>query len=297
MFVTVNDVRLFYEIMGSGPPLIAIHGGPGLGDNRQYMQYLRPLSDGFTFITYDLRGCGRSGDAPGDAYAHADFVADLDALRAHLGVDRFAVLGTSYGGFIALEYALRHPDHLTHLILQDTAPSHHHDTAARQNALRSGLPGIDQGMLEALFTGRVRDNDEFRRAFAAILPLYRTTPDARRDQDRLDAIVFRYRTHNVAFSHNIPSYDLRDRLSEIHVPTLVMCGRHDWITPVDQSEYMAARIPGARLAIFEHSGHGPMSEENDRFIRLMREFLGSARPETEAGGDATRSDRRPSVLD
>jgi len=76
-----------------------------------------------------------------------------------------------------------------------------------------------------------------------------------------------------AFSRNIPAYDLRDRLGEIHVPTLVLVGRQDWITPVDQSEYLAAHIPGAQLAILEHSGHGPMIEENDVFTARVREFF------------------------
>lgn len=66
---------------------------------------------------------------------------------------------------------------------------------------------------------------------------------------------------------------MRDRLSEINVPTLVLVGRQDWITPVDQSEYLASHIPGAQLANFEHSGHGPMIEENDAFTARVREFF------------------------
>jgi len=273
MHTTLNGVDIYYEVMGEGMPLIAVHGGPGMSDNRGYVQWLRPLADSYQVVSYDLRGCGKSGDAPGGSYSHADFVADLDALRDHLGFERFALLGTSYGGFISLEYAVRHGDRLTHLILQDTAPSHHNETAARENALRSGLPGISTEQLDRLFGGRVADNDEFRSSFAAIQPLYRTTADPERDAERLDNIVFRYKTHNFAFSRNIPQYDLRDRLGEIHVPTLVIVGRHDWITPVDQAEYLASHIPNARLQIFEHSGHGPMIEENEGFIACVRDFL------------------------
>lgn len=273
MRATLNGVKIHYEVMGQGTPLIAVHGGPGLSDNRGYVRWLQPLSDTFQVVTYDLRGCGQSGDAPDDSYAHQDFVADLEALRAHLGFERFALLGTSYGGFISLEYSLRQGDRLTHLVLQDTAPSHHNELAARDNALRSGLPGISPEQLDRLFGGRVADDDELRASYAAIQPLYRTTVDPDRDAERLAGIVFRYQTHNYAFSRNIPQYDLRDRLGKIHVPTLVIVGRHDWITPVDQAEYLADHIPGARLVIFEHSGHGPMIEENDAFIACVREFL------------------------
>lgn len=273
MRATVNGVDTYYEVMGEGAPLIAVHGGPGMSDHRGYSRWLRPLADQFQIVSYDLRGCGQSGDAPSGTYSHQDFVADLDALRAHLGFERFAILGTSYGGFISLEYALRHGDRLSHLLLQDTAPSHHNEIAARENALNSQLPGISPEQLDRLFGGRVADDDEFRTSFAAIQPLYSTTPNPEADAQRLADIVFRYQTHNFAFSRNIPQYDVRDRLTEIRVPTLILVGRHDWITPVDQSEYMAAHIPGAQLAIFEHSGHGPMAEENEAFIRRIREFL------------------------
>jgi proline iminopeptidase len=275
MYATLNGVRTFYTVQGAGPTLVCVHGGPGMSDHRGYARWLAPLADDHQLVLYDLRGCGVSGDAPDGSYSHEDFVADLDALRAHLGVERMALLGTSYGGFIALEYAVRHQDRLSHLVLADTAPSHDHHDAATRNALDSGLPGIDPAMLDELFSGRVRDDEHFRQAFAAIQPLYRVTAAPEEDAERLSAIVFRYQTHNFAFSRNLPAYDLRARLGEIRVPTLVLCGRHDWITPLDQSEYMAAHIPGARLVVFDRSGHGPMSEENEAYIDAVRRFLTS----------------------
>jgi proline iminopeptidase len=274
MYVTLNGMRTFYMVEGTGPTLICVHGGPGMSDHRGYARWLGSLATDCQLVLYDLRGCGQSGEAPDDSYSHGDFVADLDALRAHLGVERMALLGTSYGGFIALEYALRHQDRLSHLILVDTAPSHDHHDRAVENALHSGLPGIDSLMLDQLFSGRIRDDDHFRTAYAAIQPLYRVTPNPEADAERLAAIVFRYRTHNFAFARNLPGYDLRPRLHEIYVPTLVLCGRHDWITPLDQSEYMARHIPGAQLLVFDHSGHGPMSEENEAFLAAVRGFLG-----------------------
>src|SRR5438128_1311885 len=104
MLATVNGIRTYYESMGTGPPLIAVHGGPGIGNNREYLPWLNPLADSYQIVTYDLRGCGKSDDPPSGTYSHEDFVADLDALRAHLGFERMALLGTSYGGFISQEY-------------------------------------------------------------------------------------------------------------------------------------------------------------------------------------------------
>ncbi|MGH2346303.1 MAG: alpha/beta fold hydrolase, partial [Chloroflexota bacterium] len=273
MYAVLNGVRTFYSVEGTGTPLVCVHGGPGMSDHRGYGRWLAPLAADHQFVLYDLRGCGQSGDAPNGSYSHADFVADLDALREHLGLEHLVLLGTSYGGFIALEYALRHMDRLGKLILVDTAPSNDHHDKATQNALGSGRPGIDRAMLDDLFSGRIRDNAHFRAAFASIQPLYRVNAHAVADAAQLDAIQFRYQTHNFAFSRNLPSYDRRSRLGDISVPTLVMCGRHDWITPRDQSEYMARHIPGARLVIFDRSGHGPMAEENERYLAEVRGFI------------------------
>jgi proline-specific peptidase len=275
--VLLNGVDTYYETAGSGPALICVHGGPGLGDHRRYKRWLAPLAGEFTLVYYDLRGCGRSADPANGRYSHADFVADLDALRAHLSLEKIAVLGTSYGGFISLEYALAHQDRLTHLLLADTAASKHHDEAAKRNALASDLP-IDRALLLDLFEGRMRDDEEFRRAYAMIQPLYRAQPDPAADATALAQMAFRHLAHNYAFSRNLPAYDLRHRLHEIEVPTLVLCGRHDWITPLEESEAMAKAIPNATLMVFDHSGHSPMMEENEAFLAALRGFLASREP-------------------
>ena len=287
MRAVLNGVDTYYETAGSGPALVCVHGGPGLGDHRRYKRWMAALADAFTLVYYDLRGCGQSGDPAEGGYSHDDFVADLDALRAHLGFERMALLGTSYGGFISLEYALRHQERLTHLLLADTASSKHHDEAAKRNALASDLP-MDRSLLLSLFEGRMRNDEEFRRAYAMIQPLYRVRPDPAADAAALAEMRFRHRAHNFAFSRNLPAYDLRHRLGEIAVPTLVLCGRHDWITPLEESELMASRIPNAELVVFDHSGHSPMMEENDAFLAAVRGFLTSPVPDRSAPAARSR---------
>jgi proline iminopeptidase len=89
----------------------------------------------------------------------------------------------------------------------------------------------------------------------------------------MKSMVFRAETHNIAFSQNLPHYDLRDRLHTIQVPTLVVVGRHDWITPVASSEEIVSLIPNAELVVFENSGHSPQLEENEKFVKTVRDFL------------------------
>lgn len=281
MIANINGVQIFYETVGSGPPLVAVHGGPGLADHRIYAQWLQQLAESHQIVYYDLRGCGQSGNSPTGTYSHSDFVSDLDGLRAHLGFEQMALLGWSYGGFISLEYALRHQDRLTHLMLSDTASSGNDFDVAKQNAIDAGLPGINPQMLDALFAGKIGSDDEFRSVFAAIQPLYSTKPDPVADAAALEQMIFRHQTHNYAFSKNLPQFDLRSRLPEIRTPTLVLCGRHDWITPLKESEFIAAHIPNAELVVFEESGHGPLVEENAAFVQALRRFMAeSQKPAT-----------------
>lgn len=271
--IPINGVELFVDVQGSGPGIIAHHGGPGMGSHAGPKRAWAPFADQYTVVTFDARGCGRSQGAP--PYSHAQYVADLDALRAHFGFETFVLTGGSYGGFISLEYALAHPERVSRMILRDTSSSKLHHEDAKANALdRAGeFPAINAADLDRIFAGEVEDDDDFRRTYAAIAPLYAVDYDPEKVAREVEAITFRAETHNAAFSQNIPNYDLTDRLGEIDIPTLVIVGRHDWITPVAASEEIAAGIPGAELVIFENSGHAPQHEEHGRFVEVVRDFL------------------------
>ncbi len=273
MFADVNGTRLFYETDGSGPPLMLVHGAPGLSDHRANTTTHGPLADQFQLVYFDLRGCGQSARMPVETYTHEHFARDVEGLRQHLGLAQMALLGRSYGGFIALEYALRFHHHLTHLILADTAAWHGYDDVAQQTALAANLPGVDRQRMQRMFAGQVRDIDEFRATWTAMQPLYFDQMDADRARERARHAPYVLETHNAVFSREFPRYDVRRRLHEIRVPTLVMVGRHDWITPVAAAEELAAGIPGARLVIFEHSGHSPQVEESEAYLRVVREFV------------------------
>lgn len=116
--VSVRDVSLFVKVVGQGYPLLLMHGGPGL-DHISLLPFRR-LADQFTLIFYDHRCNGRSNGAPVESMTWENLTADADALRQKLGFETWAVLGHSFGGHVALEYALRYPHSLSHLILMDT---------------------------------------------------------------------------------------------------------------------------------------------------------------------------------
>ena len=273
MNVTVNGARLRVDVQGDGPPIYAHHGGPGLGSHASPKRAFAPLADAYRIVTFDARGSGESDVLP--PFSNAQWVTDLDALRAHFRDERMILTGGSYGGYVALEYVLRHPERVSHLILRDTAASHRFEAQARRNALARAdeFPDIDAELLDRLFEGRIESDAAFAEAFAAIAPLYDADYDPEATAERVASIRYHAATHNAAFAREVPNYDLRDRLHEIEVPTLIAVGRHDWITPVEASEELHAGIDGSELVIFEHSGHAPQLEENERFIDVVRDFL------------------------
>ncbi len=280
MFITINGAKLWVDIQGvdvqgdeNKPTIIVHHGGPGMGSHASPKKAFAPLANDYRVITFDARGSGQSEGIP--PYSHTQWVADLDGLREHFGLDKFILTGGSYGGYIALEYILTHPDRVSHLMLRDTAPSNRYEAQAKQNALNraSEFPDINEADLERIFAGQMRDDNDFRDVFAMIAPLYNANYDPDATAKLVDNIRFRADTHNAAFSTAKNHYDVTDRLHTINVPTLVMVGRHDWITPLAASEELAKKIPKAELVIFENSGHSPQLEENDRFIQVVRDFL------------------------
>ncbi len=276
MFVEINGNKLNVELLGPerAPLIIVHHGAPGLGSMSEPKASFGPLADEYRILVFDARGSGQSeGNEP---YTHEQWVADVDKLREWAGADRFIMAGGSYGGFISMEYAVRYPDRLLAMVLRDTSPDNSNEELARSNALANARVQLDLSKFERIMDGTVRDDDDLRECWAEILPLYDHVYDPAAVARKVEATPYRYRTHNWAFTHNMPAYDLTEQLPTVTCPTLVTVGRHDWITPVTCSERIAGLIPGAELVVFEESGHSPQIEEADRFQAVVRAFLRKA---------------------
>lgn len=283
MNVEINGNILNIELLGdtpAAPLLIAHHGGPGLGSLAEPRAAFGPLSDEYRVLVFDARGSGESGGTP--PFTHEQWAADVDGLREWAGAERIVMAGGSYGGFIAMEYALRYPTRVAALVLRDTAATADLQEAAIRNALSSSRVHVDPEKLDRIMSGTIRDDDDFRDCWREILPLYDHDYDAERVEDLVQRTPYRFATHNFAFSVNQRTYDLTARLADIACPTLVTVGRHDWITPVECSEVIAQGIPDARLVVFEKSGHSPQVEEADLWLETVRNFLAEALPATRA---------------
>lgn len=270
---TINGARLEIEILGSGdgPAMIVHHGAPGLGSRAEPVRSFGPFADTFTVVTFDARGSGASSDTP--PYTHAQWVADIEAVRQRFDLGSIVMAGGSYGGFLSLEYTLAHPEHVAALVLRDTAANTDYDYLAVERARSTDRVQIDEWVIERIGTGNFTSNEEFERYWRGILPLYDHSYDPAKTEVKAASTSYHYATHNAAFGENMPSYDLVPRLGEITVPTLVTVGRHDWRTPVQASQVIADGIPNAEMVVFEHSGHSPQLEEPELFQATVRDFL------------------------
>ena len=273
MQLTINGNKLAVEAFGSkgAPVLIAHHGAPGLGSRAEPRATFGPLSDTYRVIVFDARGSGESEGNP--PFTHEKWAADVDALREWAGVEQVVIAGGSYGGFIAMEYAVRYPDRVRAMVLRDTSADNSNAELSRKNALASSRVQIDVAKLDRIDAGQVRDDDDLRDCWREILPLYDFHYDPAAVEQKVATTPYRYQTHNFAFSHNLPQYDLKSTLRNVTAPTLITVGRTDWITPVACSETIHSLIPDSELVIFEESGHSPQIEQHEEWLAAVRDFL------------------------
>jgi proline iminopeptidase len=263
----INGTELFYGEVGEGIPCLVMHGG--LGSDHTYMHpLLDPLGDLMHLVLDDHRCNGRSGRPPLETLTLERLCADADALREHLGFEEVAVMGRSYGGFVALEYDLRYPRRVRHLILLDAAPTLDYGAEVETNPRRKGAT---EGQMEGL-DAPVGDEEEFQRVLEIIGPLYWHRFDA-----ELDARVFARTVYSAeayeAGSSLIEGWDLTPRLGEIDAPTLIVVGRGDPVTSPSQARSLHEGISHSALIVLERSGHMPWLEEPDAFFGAIRGWV------------------------
>jgi proline iminopeptidase len=271
--VTINGCRLNVEVLGpeDGPVLIAHHGGGGIGSLAEPKATFGTLADRFRVIVFDARGCGLSEGVP--PYSHEQWAADVEGLREWAGAEQIVVAGGSYGGFIALEYAVRYPGRVSAIVLRDTSADGSNLELAFENARNQDRVEIDWERFNRYWHGETRDDADLKQLWSELIPLYDHDYDPAKSAAAVEAGIYRHEAHNWCFQHNWGSYDLKADLPSVTVPTLVTVGRYDWVTPVSSSETIASLLPDAELVVFENSGHSPQNEERELFQATLRGFL------------------------
>lgn len=277
--VTLNGVQIHYTVRGSGPVLIAHSGGPGT-DARLWDDFAR-IDDFVTIVMMHPRGSGLSGPADGNAYLLPDYASDIEALRLHLGLDKPIVMGWSHGGMVVQQFAFTYPESLSKLILVDTSAYFGDFLGDIEGAVQEFKeePWFEKSFaaLKAEWAGHYETDDDMARLWAEEMKFYFKTFDERAAayQERTKDLPVRIVPLKTFNDLEANTMDLRLQLKNISVPTLVIVGRHDFITNVAMAEEIVKHIPGARLEIFEDSGHFVMVEEPEKFYRVIKEFVES----------------------
>jgi proline iminopeptidase len=272
--VRIDRARLYCRTVGEGRPIIVLHGGPDF-DHHYLLPELDRLADSFRLVYYDQRGRGRSaGEVEADEVSIASEIEDLDSVRRHFRLDSVAVLGHSWGAVLAMEYATRHPDRVSHLILVNTAPASAGDNLAFRQHLLSTRPAGDVERMRALASsaryqaGDLETEAEYYRIHFSV---------TLRQPEHLEQVIGRLRTHfteeSVLTARAIEQrlydetwrsdgYDLIPKLHVLDIPTLVLHGEEDFV-PIAIAARIAQAMPCGRLVVLEECGHFAYLESPD----------------------------------
>jgi proline iminopeptidase len=269
-----GGVTIWYEVRGSGPgtPLVVANGGPGFDHTYLHCSDCWDrLARGRKVVFYDQRGNGRSGALQdGQSCTLADQIADLDALRAHLAFEKIDLLGHSWGGYLVMAFAARHPDRIAHLMIVDSAAPKIQDTAFLFKYIYPETQAREDALAFAVELG-----DEA--AVAADLKEYMSmlfyTKEARDAfQARSSSFVYRQKVNKAVWG-DLQRFDLNPELPGFRFPTLVVTGRYDFNVAPSVAWAIHRAVPGSELAVFERSGHLPFCEESDGFVSRVEAFL------------------------
>jgi proline iminopeptidase len=228
-------------------------------DSYVYTKGLSSLEFYLALVTFDPRGVGRSGPAKTEEDFSLD-IAAADAARVAdaLGLSQSVVIGHSGGGALALTYALRHPERVSHLVLVCTAARW---TTPSPLQIDSGLPRTEAEMrtrMRSAIARAVWNPDRFMRAMDELLPKMHFSPERLR----------------WTAEHGAARYDVRAALERVQVPTLIIHGRQDRMIPLERAEEIRRGIPASRLVVFDECGHWPHVEKRVEFVAAVKEFLG-----------------------
>ncbi|WP_341528871.1 alpha/beta fold hydrolase [Nostoc sp. UHCC 0302] len=282
MRAKIRDTEIYFDVEGSAlvfegqrireqPVAFIIHGGPG-ADHTSYKRAFSPLSRQLQLIYFDHRGQGRSARGLKETYTLDNNVEDMEALRKYLGLEKIILIGSSYGGMVALSYAVRYPQNVSHLIVIATAANSRFLERAKEILAQRGTEE-QKAIAVRLWEGKFETEEQLREFFQVMGSMYSVSQNSQSDSPASDQTILSVDAINVAFSGFLRDYNILNELHKVTSPTLVIAGRHDWICAPEFSEEIAQAIPNADLKIFENSGHLIRADQPEALLDAISRFL------------------------
>lgn len=284
--VTVNGAKLYVVTVGTGNPLIIIPGGPG-GSHPGYRRFDSLANDNM-LIYFDAFGRGKSDTAKDvKEYSLQRDIEDIEGLRVALKLDKINVLGHSYGGLVAQGYALKYPQHVSHLILANTFHSYlmwQKNDDNSNHEIKTNYPEVWDSLMLIREKGAVSSDPEHQRLYAKVPYgfLYAYNPEnfisrgAKPYPHSFNSKLYYQmvgRDGDFIVGSDIGTFDYRKELKNLNMPVLIYGGRYDRVAVPEMMVKYKEYCPQATFVMFEKSGHNPQVEEPQKLFKLIEEFL------------------------
>ncbi len=272
--IKTGDSTIYYEKMGvtTGVPLFMLNGGPGFDHSYfRITSVWEGLATNRPIVFYDQRGTGKSSEVgDDDSCTLADQLADLDAVREHLGYGQIDILGHSWGGYLGMAYTARHSDRVRRLILVGSAAPKIDDTLF---LFENIFPETTERQEAVAYAMEFNDEDAIQSYMLEYLSMLFYSYEIREAiLDKMDPTGYRHRVNQLIWQ-DIQRFDLNPELKKFQQPALVITGRYDINVAPSVAYKIHKAIPGSRFKVFDRSGHLPFFEEPEAFVQLIEEFL------------------------
>ncbi|HSG16430.1 MAG TPA: alpha/beta fold hydrolase [Anaerolineae bacterium] len=278
-YVPVGDTRLHIVERGDGYPLIVLHGGPGL-DHTMFADYLDPLAGDHRLILVDQRNQGRSDRSDPSTWTLAQMARDVVDLAQSLDLDKYAVLGHSYGALVTLQNAVDFPGAAAQSIVSSGFPSARYLEWVGENLEKFEPVALRQQVADSWERETTVETDEqVTELLNDQLPFHFAAPLDPRIAEYAAKTAGAVNSAEVLRHFATQEYggiEVEGRLGRVSQPTLVLAGRHDRVCSVPAAEAIAAGIPNSVLVVFENSGHMTFVEENASYVAVVGQFLKAA---------------------
>jgi len=273
----INGAKIYYEVYGRGFPVVFVHGGPGL--DRSYMlPQMERIGVGYKLIFYDQRASGKSSaDVEPGSMTMETFVKDLEGIRKAFKLDKMNLVGHSWGGLVAMLYAVRYPQRLRSLVLLNSTPA---SASLRESAF--AVLQSKRGREDSIANAELTQTDAFKqRDPVAMMAFFRLLFRASfYDRHYADSLTFDFDStyamksamqRNLSKDKSLMQYDLHGQLGKITCPTLIFGGDHDMVTP-EANERIHKAIKGSKYILIKNCGHFPFIEAQEQFFPILRNF-------------------------
>lgn len=280
-YALCNGLKIYYEItdekhlQDGRPILFLLPGGPGC-NHGIYKTHSKEFETIAHVVYFDPRGCGLSDSVGFLSYTMDHYIADVEALRAHLDIEKICMLGTSYGSMTALGYTIKYPAHLDRLILVAGSPSYHFLEDAKKNLLERGT--IEQIHIceKHLWKGLFQTSQDIQCFFDIMASLYSVKAKQNSHSKPYTGkteIVFSIDPLNYAFRSSFEKFDYTPWLSHISCKTLILSGEEDWINHPNYAKNIAEKVPQALLKIYTNCGHAIAADQHEAYINDVINFI------------------------